>query len=130
MSTSSTPEPAKGIKPVVWVGSSRENLKEFPTDVQDVMGYALFLAQCGEKHRDTKPLRGFGGASVLEIVDDYDGDTYRAVYTVRFAEAVYVLHVFQKKSVRGVKTPEHDVELIRLRLRAAQQIHEKQKTDG
>jgi phage-related protein len=109
---------------VVWVGSSLKDLKEFPTDVQDVMGYGLYLAQRGDKHADAKPLRGFGGASVLEIVDDYDGDTYRAVYTVRFAEAVYVVHAFQKKSTRGIQTAQHDIELIEARLRMAQQIHE------
>lgn len=94
-----------------------------PEDVQDVFGYALQIAQEGGKTNNAKPLRAFGGAGVLEIVDDYDGDTYRAVYTVRFEHAVYVLHVFQKKSRRGIATPESDMELIALRLRAAQQHH-------
>lgn len=86
------------IKPVVWVGSSKEDLKSLPSAVQDAFGYAIYLAQTGKKHPDAKPLQGFGGASVLEVVEDYRGDAYRAVYTVRFAEAVYVLHVFQKKA--------------------------------
>ena len=85
-------------KPVAWIGSSHENWRAFPDDVQDVLGYALHLAQCGEKANNAKPLTGFKGASVLEITDDYDSDTYRAVYTVKFQGVVYVLHVFQKKS--------------------------------
>lgn len=80
------------MKPVVWMGRSRDDLKDFPTDVQHTMGYALFEAQSGGKHRNARPLRGFAGAGVLEVADDFDGDTHRAVYTVRFAEAVYVLH--------------------------------------
>jgi len=88
-------------KPVIWIGSSHEDWKTFPDDVQDVMGYALHLAQCGEKSLNSKPLTGFKGASVLEIMDDYQGDTYRAVYTVKFQEVVYVLHAFQKKSKKG-----------------------------
>src|SRR5437867_2939579 len=92
-------------KPLFWVGSSRKDLREFPEEVKDVMGHALDVAQLGGKHPDAKALVGFGGAGVLEVVDDFAGDTYRAVYTVRFAGAVYVLHVFQKKSKRGIKTP-------------------------
>ncbi len=86
-------------KPVVWMGSSKEDLKEFPDDVQGEFGHALWVAQQGDKYVSAKPLKGFGGASALEIVEDYDGDTYRAVYTVRFAEAVFVLHsyVIQKE---------------------------------
>ena len=90
-----------------------------PGVVQDTFGYALHLAQTGEKHDASKPLKGFGGASVLEIVENHDGDTYRAVYTVRFAESVYVLHVFQKKSKAGVAAPRQDVDLIRARLKLA-----------
>ena len=85
------------------------------------MGYALDFAQQGKKHPDAKPLRGFGGAGVLEIVDDYDGNTYRAVYTVKFAEAVYVLHCFQKKSKHGIATPKQDVELTERRFKRAQE---------
>jgi phage-related protein len=110
------------LRPVIWVGSSREDLREFPEDVQDHMGYALFVAQRGGKHRDTKALSGFGGAGVVEVVKYYRGDTFRAVYTVQFADAVYVLHAFQKKSKRGRATPRLDIELIKRRLRDAEQI--------
>lgn len=112
------------IKPVVWIGTSRQDLRKLPGDVRDVFGYALYLAQTGRKHPSTKPLKGFGGASVLEVVEDFRGDAYRAVYTVKFAEAVYVLHVFQKKATRGVATPRHEIELISERLKRAQQFHE------
>ncbi|MBL8955593.1 MAG: type II toxin-antitoxin system RelE/ParE family toxin [Myxococcaceae bacterium] len=88
------------------------------------MGYALHLTQNGEKHPDAKPLKGFGGAGVLEVVDDFDGDTYRAVYTVRLASAVYALHAFQKKSRKGAQTPKADIEKVRARLRLAEEIHE------
>lgn len=107
------------LRPIFWVGSSKDDLKAFPEDVQDVMGYALELAQKGTKHLDAKPLRGFGGASVLEIVDDYIGDTYRAIYTVRLRSGIYVLHAFQKKSKRGGEVPKHEGDLIKARLRAA-----------
>ena len=108
-------------RPLFWVGSSREDLKEFPDPVKDVIGHALFIAQLGGKHADAKPLRGFGGAGVRELVEDFAGDTYRAVYTVKFADAVYVLHVFQKKSKRGIKTPQRDLDLIKERLGRAEQ---------
>lgn len=91
-----------------------------PTDVIDVFGYALHLAQTGKKHDQAKPLKGFGGAGVLEVMEDHLGDTYRAVYTVKLAEAVYVLHCFQKKSRQGIATPKQDMGLIRERLKAAQ----------
>lgn len=94
-----------------------------PDEVQDNMGYALLLAQLGEKHDDTKPLKGFKGSGVLEVVDDFDGDTYRAIYTVRFTSAVYVLHVFQKKSKSGIATPKQDIELVEKRLKVAQEHH-------
>lgn len=96
-----------------------KDLCGFPEDVRQVMGYALYLAQTGVKHGSAKPLRGFGGAGVLEVVEDHDGDTYRTVYTVRFADSVYVLHAFQKKSKRGIATPKHDIDLIRDRLEAS-----------
>ena len=95
-----------------------------PNDVVDVFGFALHLAQVGKKHEQTKPLKGFGGASVLEVVEDHMGDTYRAVYTVKIAEAVYVLHCFQKKSKQGIETPKKDMDLIQERLKAAQ-VHAK-----
>ena len=115
-----TDEPS--LKPVVWVGSSRKDLGAFPNPVQRMMGYALFVAQQGGKHRDAKVMSGFGGAGVLEIVEDFRGDTFRAVYTLKFAGRVYVLHAFQKKSKSGIATPRRDVELIKRRLREAEQI--------
>ena len=110
------------FKPVVWIGSSRKDLRGFPDIVQDHVGYALYVAQQGGKHRDTKPLSGLGGAGVVEIIKDYRGDTFRAVYTLRYQGAVYVLHVFQKKSKTGRETPRRDMELIKQRLREAEQI--------
>jgi phage-related protein len=89
-----------------------------PEDVQDTFGYALHLAQTGGKHSQAKPLKGFGSAGVLEVVEDHQGDTYRAVYTVRFASVVYVLHCFQKKSSSGIATPRPDMDLIQSRLKA------------
>jgi phage-related protein len=118
---------APSLKPVNWVGSSRKDLREFPDPVRDHFGYALYVAQCGGKHRDAKVLSGFGGAGVLEIVKNYHGDTFRVVYTLRHAGAVYVLHVFQKKSKTGRETPRRDVDLIRQRLREAEQIVEERK---
>ncbi len=108
------------IKPLFWVGSSKKDLLEMPADIIDVFGFALHLAQSGKKHQQATPLKGFGGASVLEVVEDHMGDTYRAVYTVKIAGAIYVLHCFQKKSKQGIQTPKHDMDLIRERLRAAQ----------
>ncbi len=108
------------IKPLQWVGSSKKNLLAMPDDVIDVFGFALHLAQTGQKHDQSKPLKGFGGAGVLEVVEDYMGDTYRAVYTVKLADVVYVLHCFQKKSMSGIATPKPEMDLIRDRLKAAQ----------
>ncbi|MGF1522437.1 MAG: type II toxin-antitoxin system RelE/ParE family toxin [Leptolyngbyaceae cyanobacterium] len=111
------------LKPVEWVGKSLEDLKAFPEDVRQAIGYALYLAQSGEKHPSAKPLKGFKGAGMLEVVEDFDGDTYRAVYTVKLADVVYVLHAFQKKSKRGIATPRQDIELIETRLKRAQEHH-------
>jgi phage-related protein len=108
-------------KSLLWVCSSKKDLKQMPADVQDVFGHALDLAERGLKHPEVKPLKGFGGAGVLEVVEDFDTNTYRAVYTVRFDNAVYVSHCFQKKSTSGVKTAQRDIELIRIRLQAAQE---------
>ncbi|MHB8210124.1 MAG: type II toxin-antitoxin system RelE/ParE family toxin [Acidithiobacillus ferrivorans] len=108
------------MKALAWIGSARKDLKALPEEVQDVFGYALFLAQTGEKHDQAKPLKGFGSAGVLEVVEDHKGDTYRAVYTVRFEHAVYVLHCFQKKSTQGKATPKPDMDLIHTRLQAAE----------
>jgi len=115
------------MKPLEWVGASLKDLKEFPRPVQTRMGFALKLAQLGDKHPDAKPLKGFHGAGVLEIVDDDDGQTYRAVYTVKFVDTIYVLHAFQKKSTRGIATSQRDVELIRARLQWAEELYAKQK---
>ncbi|WP_131108069.1 MULTISPECIES: type II toxin-antitoxin system RelE/ParE family toxin [unclassified Pseudomonas] len=100
--------------------SSKKDLKQLPADVQDVFGHALDLAQNGKRHPDAKHLKSFGGAGVLELIEDFDTNTYRAVYTVRFRSAIYVLHCFQKKSVSGIKTAQCDIDLIRKRLQAAQ----------
>ncbi|MGV0953926.1 MAG: type II toxin-antitoxin system RelE/ParE family toxin [Fluviibacter sp.] len=110
---------AFNTKPLRWVGSSKKDLLKMPEEVIDVFGYALDLAQSGRKHAQTKPLKGFGGAGVLEVVEDHFGETYRAVYTVKPAESVYVLHCFQKKSKHGIETPKPDLDLIRERLKAA-----------
>ena len=111
------------VKPLVWIGSSLKDLRDFPDDVKDEMGFALYEAQRGLKPTAAKPLKGFGGAGVLEIVSDYQTDTYRAVYTVRLEERVYVLHAFQKKSKKGIATPKSDLELIKRRLRQSEELH-------
>lgn len=107
------------VKKLYWVAGAREDVRRFPEAVRQVLGYALYLAQTGGKHVDAKPLKGFGGAGVLEAVEDHEGDTYRAVYTVRFKNAVYVLHAFQKKSKKGAATPKPDIDAIRERLKMA-----------
>ncbi|MBI5274341.1 MAG: type II toxin-antitoxin system RelE/ParE family toxin [Chlamydiales bacterium] len=117
----------KTLRPLYWIGNSLKNLKDMPEDAQDAFGHALYLAQVGEKHRLAKPLKGFLGAGVLEIVEDFDGNTYRSVYTVRFEEAVYVLHVFQKKSKSGIATPKQEIDLIHNRLKQVEEMHRKGK---
>ncbi len=112
---------AEALKPVYWVGSSKKDLLQMPDEVIDVFGFALHLAQSGKKHQQAKVLKGFGGAGVLEVVEDHKGDTYRAVYTVKFGQNVYVLHCFQKKSKQGIQTPKQDIDRIRERLKAAQE---------
>lgn len=108
-------------KPIRWVGSARSDLQGFPEDVRTDVGFALWTAQQGGRPPQAKPLKGIvSGSTVLEIVERHDGDTYRVVYTVRFADAIYVLHAFQKKSKRGIKTPKHEIDLIRDRLAAAE----------
>ena len=111
-------------KPLVWIGASRRDFRGFPDEVKANMGYALYVAQCGGRHRKAKILKGFGGAGVVEIGDDHRGDTFRTVYTVRLASAVYVLHAFQKKSKTGIATPKTEIRLIEQRLRDAEQLHE------
>ena len=113
-------------KPLHWVGSAKKDYLAFPIEVQSEMGYALGLAQLGAKHPNAKPWKG-EGPGVFEIVEDYRGDTYRAVYTVRFAGAVYVLHAFQKKSTQGIRTPLADVRMISKRLKRAQADYETRK---
>lgn len=115
---------AASRKPVKWVGSAKRDLDSMPEDVKDVFGHAIDLAQAGGKHQDAKVMTGFGSAAVLEVVEDFRTDTFRAVYTVKFAGWVYVLHCFQKKSKTGIKTPREDLELIRARLKAAKQDYE------
>lgn len=110
------------LNPLYWLGSSKRDLLSLPGLVEDLFGYALYLAQDGRKHEQAKPLKGFGSAGVLEVVEDWDRSTYRAVYTVRFEGVVFVLHIFQKKSKRGAATPKTDIDLIRERLRVAEQF--------
>ena len=113
------------LRPIVWGPRTLDELRQFPKKVKREFGRALQFAQAGDKHPAAKPLRGFGGGSILEIVEDYDRGSYRAVYTVRFKEAVYILHVFQKKSKEGIATTRSDVNLIKERLKWATQNHAK-----
>jgi phage-related protein len=111
-------------RPAYFIGSSKSDLRVFPKAVRHVVGHAIYMAQNGAKHPDTKPLKGFGSAGVLEVIDDFDGNTYRTVYTVRFEQALYVLHAFQKKSKTGIATAKSDLDLIKLRLRQAEKDYE------
>jgi phage-related protein len=108
------------MKPIEWVGSSLKDLREFPEPVKDVFGRALLDVQFGDTPYGAKPLKGFGGASVMEIVEDHDRSTFRAVYSVRFGDVVYLLHAFQKKAKRGIATPKHELEVVQERLKAAE----------
>jgi phage-related protein len=112
------------VKPLFWVASAKKDLLEMPDQVVDLVGYALYLAQCNLKHSQAKPLKGFGSAGVLEVVEDDDGNTYRAVYTIRFSNRVYVLHCFQKKSRKGIEMPKQDMDLIEARLKLARRHSE------
>lgn len=114
----------KPLKPLHWIGKALADLKSMPIKVKDEVGYALYEAQEGKKSPDAKPLKGFMGAGVLEVVSNHDGDTYRAVYTVKFKNAVYALHVFQKKSKRGISTPKQEIDMIKQRLKQAQKHYE------
>ncbi|MDR3424972.1 MAG: type II toxin-antitoxin system RelE/ParE family toxin [Alphaproteobacteria bacterium] len=118
------------IKQLEWIASSRKDMKALPRSVQRTFGYALHAAQMGETPPEAKPLKGFGGMGVLELIEDYRGDTYRAVYTVRFASRVYVLHVFQKKAKRGITTPKQDMNLIRERLKRAESLYTGKNKEG
>ena len=110
----------KSYKHVLWVGSSKKDLMAMPDEMRSAFGFALYLAQQGKKHQNAKPLKGFSGAGVLEVVEDCLGDTFRAVYTVKIAEVIYVLHCFQKKLKRGIETPKQEIDLVRDRLKMAQ----------
>lgn len=115
------------MRDLSFIASSHEDLIEFPEDVRREVGFALYLAQSGDKAINVVPLLGFGGASVLEVITNHQGDTFRAVYTVRFAECVYVLHAFKKKSKRGKETPLSDMRLVRMRLKEAESDYAKRK---
>lgn len=110
----------KKDKELFWMGDSRDNLRTFPEEVKDIMGFALRQAQQGGKHPCVKPLKGFKGAGILEVVENHDGDTYRAVYTVRIKDKIYVLHAFQKKSKKGIQTPQKEMDVIKARLKRAE----------
>lgn len=114
------------LKALHWIGRSKNDLRDCPEDVKDQIGYALHIAQEGRIHSSAKPLHGFGGASVLEIVVNSEGNAYRGVYTVKYAEAIYVLHVFMKKSKKGRKTPKSDIELVMARLKTAKEHYEQE----
>jgi phage-related protein len=109
-------------RPLAWLGSSKKDLMALPMEVRKFFGHALDFAQHGERHNAAKVLKGFGGAGVLEVVEDDQGGTYRAVYTVKFREAVFVLHVFQKKSKSGIATPKPELDIIRERLKVAEKF--------
>ena len=115
------------LKPVVWMGDTLAVLREFPEAVREDMGYALYLAQAGGKHPNARPLRGLG-SGVLEVISDHWGDTYRAVYTVKLAGTIYVLHTFQKKSKKGIATPKYELDLVRQRLKRAMELHASQES--
>ncbi|MBI5279819.1 MAG: type II toxin-antitoxin system RelE/ParE family toxin [Burkholderiales bacterium] len=109
-------------RPLVWIGSSKRDLMALPPSVRKFFGHALHFAQLGDQHGAAKVLKGFGGAGVLEVIEEAVGGTYRAVYTVKFVEAVFVLHCFQKKSKSGIATPKEDKDIIRARLKVAEAL--------
>jgi phage-related protein len=111
------------VKPCYFIGSSKKDLSAMPDEIKTAFGVGLFLAQTGTETSNAKALKGFGGRGVLELIEDHDGETYRAVYTVRFATAVYVLHVFQKKSKSGIATPKKELALLAARLKDAEKLH-------
>jgi phage-related protein len=117
-------------KELVWVASCRKDLREFPPAVRRTFGVALFAVQLGETPPEAKPLKGFGGASVMELVEGHERGTYRAVYTVRFGSKIYVLHAFQKKSKRGIATSKQEIELIRARLKIAERLHQSENNEA
>ena len=115
----------RSLKPIIWIGSALKDLKQFPKVVQGNIGYALYLAQTGTKCASAKPLKGFKGAGILEIVEDFDKETYRAIYTVKFADTIYVLHAFQKKSKQGIATPKQDIDVVKVRLKQVQEHYQR-----
>ena len=108
------------LKQLIFITSAKKALQEFPLTVRRDIGFALYEVKQGKTPRNVKPLKGFGGAGVVEIIDDYDGDTYRAVYTVKFQKIIYILHCFQKKSKKGIATPKQEIDLIKQRLKQAE----------
>jgi phage-related protein len=116
-------------KPLAWLGSSKKDLMSLPISVRKFFGHALDFAQRGQQHDAAKVLKSFGGAGVLEIVEHDQGNTYRAVYTVKFREAVFVLHVFQKKSKSGIATPKPDIDIIRERLKVAEKLSQEMRDE-
>jgi phage-related protein len=118
---------AVSVKPVWWIGSTKKDLLVMPEDVQQQVGFALYQVQCGKMPPEAKPLKGYGGASVQEIIVDFNRDTYRAVYTVRYADRVYMLHVFKKKSKSGIATPKSDLDLIEHRLKQAAEMEKNRR---
>lgn len=117
-------------KPLYFIASSREDMRGFPDVVRQDMGQALFDAQCGLESKTAKALKGFKGRGILELVENHDGDTYRAVYTVRLAGSVYVLHAFQKKSKKGIATPKKEIDLVKQRLKLAEDHHQQSQKEG
>ena len=115
------------LKPVVWTGSSRKEIRSFPRQVRVAIGQALYAAQMGDTDPAAKPLKGFGGTRVMEIVESHDTNAYRAVYTVQFTGIIYVLHAFQKKSKHGIAMPQKDIDLIRRRLADAERLHKERQ---
>ena len=111
------------LKPLIWVGSSKDDLLEFSEEIRSSVGYALYLAQKGERYVHSKVLKGFGGAGVIEIIERDESGTFRVVYTIKMPKIVFVLHAFQKKSKHGIKTPKQEIDLIKKRLKEAQEIY-------
>lgn len=118
------------MKPVLWIPAAKRDLMDMPEEVVTDIGYALYQAQLGEHPDIAKPLKGFGGANVLELIANHDSDTYRVVYTVRFSDAIVVIHSFQKKSKQGIKTPKQEIDLIQDRLKRAEDIYREWKAKG
>lgn len=128
--TTTVGTPERRARQTRWLGDSKNRLRSFPEEVREDIGAAIYWAQLGDKHPDAKPLAGFGGAGVLEIVENHDGDTYRAVYTVRFTDWLYILHCFQKKSKKRDETPKQDMNLIKERLKKAVEIEAAKTSKG